>query len=201
VALAIVLGTGPSLAESAETVRELQRRGALIYGVNNTYEDFKLDAWIACDPAWHDHFGKVEIPGCDQVHWNRQISEKMEYRYIPGRWFDGLSTDPAWISFNHCSSAQALNLAVHAGCEPIALVGHDFNYDGGPRHYFGGLSDRVGEYPRHLRKYSEFDGLIETYRHIAEQDGLPAIYNCTPGSRLPWFPRRDLAEFLDAENT
>lgn len=193
--LGVVLGTGPSLNADADNIRRLQN--ALIFGVNNTYQDFDLDVWISCDPAWHSHYGKIDIPGCDQWHWDKDICERNGYRYIEGRWFDGLSTDPTWISYNHCSGAQALNLAVHYGCDPILLVGHDFKYEEGkPRHYFSDLSDVDGEYAPKLRKFSEFGGLIETYRFIAEQQGLPPIVNCTEGSGLPWFPFGSLEDYL-----
>lgn len=198
-ALGIVLGTGPSLSAAVPQIKELQRQGALLFGVNNTYLDFDLDCWIACDPTWHDEFSPVDLPDTDCWHWDISICKRYGYRFIEGRWLDGLSTDPNWISFNHCSGAQALNLAVHYGCETILLVGHDFHYQGPARHYFSGLSDEDGEYPGHLRKFSTFDGLMRTYEHIADQDGLPRIVNCTPGSRLRCFPMGDLRDYLDRQ--
>ena len=81
------------------------------------------------------------------------------------------------------------------------LVGHDFHYDGPKRHYFDDLSDVPGEYPLKLRKWSEFDkrgrgdDLLAVYKRIADQKGRPEIFNCTPGSKLPWFPMRALDDF------
>lgn len=192
--LGIVIGTGPSLAAQIPTIHELRKKGAMVFGVNNTFEDIELDAWIACDPEWHDEYSPVD-GDFERWHWDEDICNRFGYTYIEGRWFDGLSTDESWISYNHCSSAQALNLAVHYGAETILLVGHDFSYQGG-RHYFVGLSEQEGEYPSHLRKWSTFDGLIETYRHIGEQEGLPEIINCTQGSALPWFPFGSLEDYL-----
>lgn len=206
--LGIVLGTGPSLTESADLVRQLKRQGALVFGVNKTYEDFDIDVLICCDPMFHAHYGKIE-GDFEHWHWDRKICDWYGYRYIEGRWFSGapvppygLSTDPSWISLNHCSSAQALNLAVHKGCDTILLAGHDFRYEPGrPRHYFN-LSDVLGEYPEPLRKYSEFDkkgrgdDLLRVYRDISRQQGLPRIINCTPGSSLPWFEFGNLEDFL-----
>jgi hypothetical protein len=80
----------------------------------------------------------------------------------------------------------------------VLLVGHDFHYTA-RRHYFAGLSETDGEYPDTLRKYSTFDGLIETYRHIGEQHGLPQIYNCTPKSALSWFKMKRLENFLNGK--
>lgn len=205
---AIVLGTGPSLTEALPLIAQLHAQGVMVFGVNNTFQDCPLDCWIACDPSWHEVFSPV--PGdFDKWHWDKTICKRYGYRYIEGRWFDGtrwvldenkpdnpigqLSTDEKWIAYNHCSSAQALNLAAHYGCDPIGLAGHDFAYPRGEnRHYFAGLSETPGEYPAGMRKYSTFDGLIETYRQISQQPGLPRIVNCTPGSKLPWFPFADL---------
>lgn len=199
--LGIILGTGPSLSGSKENILKLKARGALIFGVNHTWKDFPVDVLICCDPQFHEFYGLIEGP-FTHWHWSKEICDRHGYRYIEGRWFDGLSTDPSWISLNHCSSAQALNLAVHYGCSPLLLCGHDFTYrPNEPRHYFTGLSDDAGEYPPELRKYSKFqkpDGndLMKVYRHIAEQQGLPPIINCTPGSALPWFTRGRLEDYL-----
>jgi len=202
--IGIIIGTGPSLNDSAEAVRELQGSGALLFGCNNTYQDFRLDVWLACDPAWHEHYGRIDIPHCDQWHWDADICDRYGYKYIEGRWFDGLSpVGSKWISFNHCSGAQLLNLATSIyECETVLLVGHDFRYPAGkPRHYFTGLSETAGEYPQKIRKFSKFskpdgDDLMEVYRHIAQQEGLPPIYNCTPGSALEWFQVAELEDYL-----
>ena len=197
----IILGTGPSLAQSIPLIKQMWAHGAMVFGVNQTWRDVPVDVLICCDPAYHRHYGKIEGDFV-QYHWDAEICKDYGYRYIEGRWFDGLSTDPTWISLNHCSSAQALNLAVHHGCDPILLVGHDFSYEPGkPRHYFSDLSDVNGEYPAQLRKWSKFqkpDGndLMAVYKHIADQEGLPTIINCTPGSALKWFEMGELNSYL-----
>lgn len=207
----IVIGTGPSLNDVADQVREIGLAGdALLFGINNTFRDFPLHCWIACDPAWHAHYGRVEGP-FDKWHWDKSICKRFGYRYIEGRWFDGVSPYGSdWISLNHGSGPQALNLAVLYGCERILLVGHDMHYpEGQPRRYFSGLSDRAGEYPEPLRKWSKFekpkreggahpdgDGILYNYKHIAEQEGLPEIINCTPGSAMKWFSIMNLSDAL-----
>lgn len=194
----IVIGTGPSLSRVAELVRKAD---TLRFGMNNVYQDFPLDCWIACDPKWHAHYGQVE-GDFDKWHWDADICARYGYRFIEGRWFDGLSTDPSWISLGHSSGWQALNLAVHYGCDPILLVGFDMQYPKGqPRHYFDALSDKAGEYPEALRKWSLFakpgnTGLLHDYRHIAaqaERGEVPRIINCSPDSALPWFPKMELS--------
>ena len=180
---AVILGTGPSLADQAEAIRA---SGAALFGINNTFADFNLDAWIACDPAWHQLFSPISGDFA-KWHWDKPLCERYGYEYIEGRWGDGLSTDPAYIHYNHSSGAQALNLAVLYGCSPIYLAGYDMRYTE-KRHYFDGLSDKSGEYPTLLRKYSTFDGLIGCYEKIAAQGGLPPIINLTHDSALRCFP-------------
>ena len=201
----LILGTGPSLAQVAHLIPKFD---GLVFGPNNTYKDFPLDIWLSCDPAWHKHYGQVE-GDFDKWHWSQEICERYDYRYIEGRWFDGISPFGSdWISYNHGSGPQILNLAVLYGCDPILLVGHDMRYEG-QRHYFTGLSDKAGEYPEALRKISPFekpkreggahpdgDGILYNYKHIAEQDNLPEIINCTTGSAMTWFPMGRLEDYL-----
>jgi len=202
--IGVILGTGPSLARVADQLRAMKAAGkVMLFGMNNSYEDFDLDCWLACDPAWHKLNGKIELE-CDQWHWDKDICSRYGYRHIPGLWLDGLSTDPDFISYGHSSGWQCLNLAVHYGCSPILLCGYDMTYRAGePRHYFKGLSDVPGEYPEPLRKWSLFDkpdqtGLLYDYRHIAEQCNrgeIPPILNCTTGSAMQWFPFAQIADF------
>jgi len=201
----VILGTGPSLAPVADQLRELKAAGkVMLFGMNNSYKDFDLDVWLACDPAWHKHNGKVDLD-CDQWHWDKDICDRYGYRHKPGLWLDGLSTDKDYISFGHSSGWQCLNLAVHYGCDPILLCGYDMTYrKGEARHYFKGLSDVAGEYPQPLRKWSLFDkpdktGLLYDYKHIADQaerGEIPPVYNCTPGSAMTWFPFAQIADFV-----
>ena len=192
---AIIVGTGPSL--QVDLIKQLKAENKVVlFGVNNTFQDFDLDVWIACDPSWHKEYSPVDI-AADCWHWDPDICERFGYQYIPGHWGDGLSVDPSYIHFGHSSGYQALNLAVHYGCSRILLCGYDMHYRAS-RHYFTDLSDKEGEYPQVLRKYSTFDGLITCYQTIADQSGLPEIINCSPGSALDCFPLGDL---LNATNT
>ena len=173
-----------------------------MYGCNNTYIDFDLDVWLACDPKWHTHYGQV-YGDFEKWHWDKVICARYGYRYVEGVWVDGLwLKDKSKISLNHCSGAQLLNLAAFE-CDEIILVGHDFTYSPDqPRHYFSGLSDIDGEYPPALRKYSKFiknngtDDLLAVYKRISETPGLPRIINCTPDSALPWFEMGNLGDWL-----
>lgn len=201
--IGVILGTGPSLALVADELRELKAAGkVMLFGINNTYNDFDLDVHIACDPKWHDIYSPVE-GDFDRVHWDLNVCEKYGYRFIQGIWLDGLSTDPDYLSLGHASGWQALQLAaVQYRCEKVLLVGHDMRYDG-QRHYFSGLSEVAGEYPQALRKHSLFlkpdgSGLLPNYSHIAAQADrgeIPPVYNCTQGSAMTCFPFAEIGDY------
>lgn len=203
---AIVIGTGYSLLSQMDIVRD---SGFRLFGVNNTFDDFDLDVWIACDEAWHECFSPVE-GDFDKWHWDGDICARHGYEYIQGCWSGGstghvnrwkrnrdghaISLDPDWISLNHGSAPQAINLAVLYGCDPILLVGHDFHYDAPQRHYFG-------EYPKQLQKFSKFhkdsgDDLEAVYQRMAQTPDLPTIVNVSPGTKLAAFPKGRLEDYL-----
>jgi len=202
--IGVVIGTGPSLSDVADELRQLKAAGRVkLFGINNTYKDFDLDVWIACDPTWHAHYGQV-CGDFDKWHWDAEICHKYGYEFVSGVWLDGLSLDKTKLSLGHSSGWQALQLAVHYGCDKILLVGYDMTYrEGESRHYFS-LSDVKGEYPEPLRKWSLFDkpdktGLLYNYKHIADQcerGELPPIINCTPRSAMHWFPIMPLTEAI-----
>lgn len=187
---AVVLGTGPSLKCEKPDIERLKACGYKLFGVNNTFNDFDLDVWIACDEGWHDEYSPV-VGDFDKWHWNQSVCEKYGYKHIEGRWGDGLSTDKNYIHYGHSSGYQALNLALHYGADEIFLCGYDMRYQGS-RHYFSGLSEKEGEYPKRLRKHSTFDGLIKQYETIPKANPNLNIYNCTKSSALTCFPFVDI---------
>ena len=194
----LIVGTGPSLSQYLPIIDKFD---GLIFTCNNTYRDVFTSVWLACDPAWHKHYGKVE-GDFNKWHWSKDICDQYGYRYVEGVWVDGLwMEDDTKISLNHCSGAQLLNLCLNQdGCDEAILIGHDFHYNAPTRHYFTGLSETAGEYPKEIRKFSKFiknngqDDLLAVYKRIAYQRGLPRIVNATPGSALPWF---DFVRFED----
>jgi len=183
---------------------KIPRFDGLIFTCNNSYKDVRTDVWLACDPAWHHHYGQVS-GDFDKWHWDADICSAYGYTYVEGIWHTGLwLKDKSKISLNHCSSAQLLNLALNQyGCNEAVLIGHDFRYPlGQPRHYFSGLSETDGEYPQAIRKFSKFDkgpgqyDLLDVYDEISRTEGIPPIYNATQGSALTAFPYRPLEDFL-----
>lgn len=212
---AVVLGTGPSLAGQIAELTEARRRDRCrLFGINCTYRTFgQLDVHTACNIEWWDTYGE-EFRGyrggrpVDAYHWDAACATRYGIQWMPGRWGLGLSTDPDYIHLGHSSGVQALNLALHARCDPIILVGFELTEQPGqPRHYFRDLSDVPGEYPPHLRHYPKLsnghEGLLPIYTEIAGQartlTGFPRIINATPGGKLEAFPRMALADALEAQ--
>ncbi len=190
---AIVCATGPSFAKDLELVKHLGSKGCMVFGMNNMYQDLLLDVHTACDPLWWGTFGREAVPLVQNragvcYHWDKKLARRMGITHWEGRWGDGLSTDSDYIHYGHSSGYQLLNMAYHYGVKRILLVGFDMRYqDGAPRHYFKGVSDKDGEYPQSLRKYSTFDGLLQCYKTVADQQLDAEIINCTPGSEMQWF--------------
>jgi len=202
----VILGTGPSLTpELLERVAVLrQHKRIRVCGMNNTWQHYAgvMDMFTACDPQWWETYGHEFQAWRESAavrpqawHWDPAVAGRWKLRFIPGRWGDGLSLDPAYIHYGHSSSYQLINLAVLHGCTRLLLLGFDMKYGSGPRHYFNDLSDDAGEYPPHLRKWSSFTGLLGCYKTIADQQEKTKafeIINCTPGSAMPWFPIKPL---------
>ena len=200
---ALIVGTGPSLRECIDI---LPRFDGLIFTCNRTFLDVPTDVWLACDPSMHRLYGQVS-GDFDSWHWDIDICTMFGYKHVEGVWMDGLYMGPEnKISLNHCSGAQLLNLACNQyKCDEVVLIGHDFKYPPGqPRHYFSGLSADDGEYPNSIRKFSKFDkegkgdDLLQVYKRIADQPGLPRIINATPDSALKWFPTGNIEDYCKA---
>lgn len=188
----VVLGTGISLKEQKHRIIDLKAAGEIkIFGVNNTFNDFPLDYWIACDPKWHQYYSPID-GDFEKWHWDKTICKNYGYRHVEGRWGQGLSLDPNYIRLGHCSGYQALNIALHKGFDEIYLAGHDFHDTKQDRHYFSNLSDVSGEYPKELRKYSSFKGLLKTYSYIEKQVLPCKIYNMNKHSALTTFEFKNL---------
>jgi hypothetical protein len=190
----------------------LPRFDGLVFTCNNTYRDVRTDVWLACDPAWHNHYGQVK-GDFDKWHWDAGICSAYKYSWIEGVWHESKEgparlwlKDKTKITLGHCSGVQLLNLCLNQyGCTEAVLIGHDFRYPmGQPRHYFAGLSSDAGEYPEAIRKHSAFDkgpgqyDLMDVYEELARTEGIPPVWNATEGSALIAFPYRPLEDFLGA---
>lgn len=86
------------------------------------------------------------------------------------------------------SGAQAINMAYLLGARTILLVGFDMD---GPQHFFG-------LHPAGLARSQDWPGRIRDLGRMAwelHQEGV-RIWNCSPKSRIPYWPRMTLAAAL-----
>ena len=168
--------------------------------MNDAYRLFSFaDALYAGDREWWEHHGGCpEFAGEKWSTHNARDNDKMPIadrfglRLVRGRVEEGFSFDPAWIHYGSNSGFQAINLALLFGATTIVLVGFDMRVVNFKRHFFG-------DHPPGLKNGTTYTPFIPDFRRAA--DRLPAhiqIWNCTPGSALDCFPRRDLAEVLGA---
>lgn len=189
----VVIGTGPSLTAEQVTIARQYRT----FGVNKAYE-FDPDVLVGCNYQFWDYYWP-ELAGLRCHKWTTRPQLEGKYpglNYIEERWEPGLSTDPSYICAHHGSGPQAVNIALHYGCEIILLIGWDMRHRG-QRHYWDG-----GEYPdpmrhitRNLGPDGELLGLIAEMETIQPSDYGIEIYNCTPGSAMTCFPFRSISEF------
>ena len=194
--LCIVAATGESLTEEIAE----QCRGHRVVAVSQAHRRLPFaDVLYSCDARWWEKFnGCKTFAGERWSAHNAEFSPKLAVgrkyglNLIEGRYAEGFSTDPSWISFgslNACNSAfQAIGIALHKLRGPrkrIALVGVDLigNYFYGKKNELGGAR--------------EFGYFIPGFERASEclPEGVE-IVNCSEVSILKCFPKMSLADAL-----
>ncbi len=107
----------------------------------------------------------------------------------------GLERDPGGLKTGKNSGYQAINLAVHLGAARILLLGYDqYQAPNGPKYFFGNR-------PATDQNRSPFVDFLPTFETlVAPLQALGvSVVNCSRETKLTCFPRRPLAEVLDAE--
>ncbi len=104
----------------------------------------------------------------------------------------------------------ALYLACYLGCRDICLLGCDHNWSlvpGENGHFYEKEENILIKTSRELKsqtrdtetRFKLYAGIWETYKEIARyafNHGIK-IWNCTPGSMLDVFPRKELKEMIN----
>lgn len=152
----------------------------------------------ACDNSWWNHHrGVPEFQGEKWSSHSSGVNEKFStgvaerwgLRIVQGANNKGFSYDPNLIHYGRNSGFQAINLAIHFGCDRIVLVGFDMNFGYG-LHFFG-------DHPPGLHRNSDHSQFVKEFKPAAES--LPPgirVVNATPGSGLKHFPMMDLTSAL-----
>jgi hypothetical protein len=189
-----ILGGGPSLAKI--NVDSLQGKGRVI-AVNCAY---RLGNWFEAmfygDRYWLHQHGKDldKFPGlkitANQDYpsdaWIESLGIKVIKRDLMA---NGISEDPALISWNQSSGACAINLAVLLGAGKIVLLGFDMKRVEGRTNYHD-------EYPPYGTAFDPFYKFLPAFDKIAEDLEILGIecLNATPDSAIKAFPIIDIGD-------
>ncbi len=199
------IGTGPSLTLSQ--VEAARRKGFALFGCNLTYQivpDLAL-LFATNGPFWDYYWNRDDGPRahpCEKWTNDLDASGRLGLNYIGSRDGVGLSTDARRIHHGHSSGFCLLNLAFLKGATLIVLLGYDLKYapdyqakdrkaGSTPRHYFGEYPSALQHWPSVAVRGGVHVELVQKYREVADQK-LVEIVNCTPGSAISAFPRRDI---------
>jgi len=181
----VCVASGPSL--TIKSVDYCQGKARVI-AINDNY---LLAPWAdmlyACDHQWWLwHNGAPEFPG---IKVTQSIDAAVEFglRWIPSKKGRGLSENPEHIHQGRNSGYQAINIAHLMGASRILLLGYDM-------HTVEGRQPRwFGHHPN--QQVPDYTDYIQHFDTIAEQAAVEVI-NCTPGSALECFEKRELRDVL-----
>lgn len=217
---ALVLGAGPSMSMvDPLRLRSWSRaKNLVVWGVNDVYQccggapfpgaDYLL---ILDDNFWHTRRDAIRQYLVDSLRWRgdgttttlvlhfdpcdeavgyQRIAVNMDATpdragpYQAGKFFNG-----------HSSGIAAVQMAMHCGCSPIYLLGHDCQVAGGKTH---GAGVRSGE--ELAAGYKQGRDMVPGYGVLAKHAGElgTRIVNLSPVSALECFERRSLDE-VEAE--
>ena len=186
-----ILGGGPSLRDF--DISRLE--GKRVIAVNNAYKlapwipvlFFGDCRWLASNSAALLHFAGLKVTTCEQ-HVDKPGIKVIKRRNSP----QGLSTDPAILTWNLSSGACAINLAVHFGVKRIVLLGFDMQIVDGNHHWHN-------DYPKPVNpKHNPYPRFMRTFPVIAEALKRRHVecVNACPGSKLEVFPKVPVEDVL-----
>ena len=187
-----IIGGGPSVKH----VDVDALRGRRVIAVNMAY---KLGDWIDVlffgDCRWlRDNvkglstFAGLKVTTCEQ-HRGRPGIHVVKRRNSP----QGLSSDPATVTWNLSSGACAINLAVHFGVKRIVLLGYDMKSQGATHHWHDYyVPARKG------KRYNPYTRFTKPFPSIAEALKKKKIecVNACDDSALNVFPVIKLEDVL-----
>lgn len=195
---AVILGTGPGLTDKTTkiVIKGYNFKKWKLFGVNNTWQIFHLDVFLACNPNYWDHYWSKGLcnTASEKWTWDKETAKKYNVNYIEGKWEPGLSTDPNYIHYHHGSGPQIVNIALHYGITRMLLAGWDMHY-GEKRHYFGEYPEPLLHFPK-TGPQGAMVGLIKEMETIRPEDYGIEIINCTPDSAMKCFPFGRLEDYL-----
>lgn len=195
----VCVAGGPSLSEYQ--VDELKTPKALghikVLGVNNAYQfgSLWLDALLAVDFLWwkkHHAAVKARHPGLETVTQDAPAHKQFELTTrVRGSSRPGLGRQEIHTGSN--SGHAAVNLAYLWGARRIFLLGYDMRLGlNGERHWHP-------DHPQPCIQTQLFEQWIKRFESTAadlKKLGVQ-VFNCTPGSALPWFDRCEIEQAME----
>lgn len=127
--------------------------------------------------------------------WSCSTRAKIEYQanFVQGEPHKGLSRRPGVIHTGQNSGYQAIGLAYLWGARRVLLLGYDFMFSGGKRHWHGDHPNNLGNCGGNLATWAQSMG------HLAadlEKEGVE-IVNCSRTTALRCFPRSTIDKELE----
>jgi hypothetical protein len=213
----VIIGGGPSItaAQIMVTQRAHAEGRANVIAVNDA---FLIAPWAdvqyAADSSWHkwmeqgldkpalglkaadvrERWATFRGQKCTIENSGANVTDEtvhmMRNRHFPHNGV-GLSLDPRFLVTGRNSGFQSMNLAVLAGAARILLLGFDGKAgDNGKDHFHGG-------HPRPTPRdaYQHYRAAMTAAESALEDAGVEVV-NCTPGSAIDSFPKREIGDLL-----
>lgn len=190
-----VIGGGPSVTR--QPVFRLEGRRVIV--INSSYE---AAPWAPVlffgDRRWHlQHKGRrafMEFPGLKMTCSDPATGNNLLHlhRVIPTK-EQGLAERRDSVASQKTSFAGAMNVAYHYGAKRIILLGADFcrAVDGRSHHHQPHIWENLPGNQTWDTQMTQFQFIVEPLRRA----GIEVI-NASPDSRLPYWPRQNLEDFL-----
>lgn len=178
-----ILAGGPSL--TIEQVNAVKGKCRVI-AVNNTYQLAPwADVLYGCDRKWWAwHTDAAQFEGIKVTMSPPVITP--DVHLIRNAGTEGLCLDRDGLATGRNGGYQAINLAVHLGAKRILLLGFDMKAQGDRMHWH-----KEHEIPTPKTVCKRWLDLFNTISDPLKAQGVEVI-NCTPGSALKVFPKREL---------
>lgn len=207
---ALVVASGPSTGMySLETIQSLVRElGCFVWGTNNVFNvcngnPLPCNYFVILDDSfWIGHRVKLaeymrKFPVAIPILHFDPYEQGIRYQRIAIELSRTPDTKPVYeqnVYFHGNSSGiTAVQMAMHCGCDPIFLLGHDCGVVNGRTHGNGVRSSGELEsgYPQGLQMISGYATLAEHARKLGVR-----VYNLSPVSKLECFEKLDLGDPL-----
>lgn len=149
----------------------------------------------ACDFSWWNQYA-VEIDAKFQgERWSCSTRAKKEYQtsWVQGEPGKGISRRSGIINTGQNSGYQALGLAHMWGSRRILLLGYDFMFSGGKRHWHGDHPNVLGNCGGNLASWVQSMGYLAA---DLEKEGVEVV-NCSRTTALRCFPRSTIDKELE----